>query len=204
MRLTFGAAFAAVVLVSTPGLAQSDPKDAALTEIAKCASLTDDHARLACFDAAVPKVKDALAAPPAPEVAAAAPPPAQQSSESWFGLPDIFSGPKTQSTPQQFGNDNLPPPPPPPPQPGQPAPPPPPAEIDSIAAGVSDYAFHLDGRFTVFLDNGQIWQQIQGDTDKAHFRKDQPNKVVISRALFGSYSLVLNDDGPGFKVKRIK
>jgi hypothetical protein len=208
MRLKLGAAFAAVFLLSTPCFAQSDPKDAALAEIAKCASLTDDHARLSCFDAVVPKVKDALAAPPAAEVAAA-PPPAQQSSESWFGLPEIFNGPKAQTTPQQFGSESVPAPPPPPPvapAPGQPAPPPPPPApevLDSISAGVTDYAIHPDGRFTVFLDDGQIWQQIKGDTDVAHFEKHKPNAVVISRGLIGSYNLRLNGLGT-FKVVRVK
>ncbi len=76
--------------------------------------------------------------------------------------------------------------------------------LDSITAGVTDFAYHLDGRFVVFLDNGQIWQQIQGDTDKAHFKKNGPNTVTISRGAFGSYGLTLNDLSESFKVKRIK
>ena len=192
---------ASVCLAMTAPPASAGPRDDALEAVAKCASLVDDHARLACYDAAAPRVKDALSAPPQPQVAQT-----PQEQESWFGLPNIFggNGRPAQTTPQQFGNENLPKPPPPPPKPGEPAPPPPPEEIDSITAGVSDYAFHVDGRFTVFLDNGQIWQQLQGDTDKARFKKSGPNKVVIKRGMFGSYNLVLNDEGTGFKVKRIK
>jgi hypothetical protein len=176
--------------------AQADPRDDALNAVAKCASLADAQARLACYDAAAPKVKDALSAP--------SPPAQAQQGESWFGLPTIFggNGRSPQTTPEQFGNESLPPPPPPPPKPGE-APPPQPVIIDSISAGVSDFAFHLDGRFTVFLDNGQIWQQIPGDTDRAKFKKG-PNTVVISRGLMGSYELVLNGLGAALKVKRIK
>ena len=181
--------------------ASAGPRDDALESVAKCASLTDDHARLVCYDAAAAKVKDALSAPPQPQVAQT---PKEQ--ESWFGLPNIFggNGKPAQTTPEQFGNESIPAPPPPAPKPGEPAPPPPPPIIDSISASVTDFAFHLDGRFTVFLDNGQIWQQLQGDTDKAHFKKSAPNKVVISRGFLGSYNLVLNNEGTGFKVKRIK
>ena len=117
------------------------------------------------------------------------------------------NGRPPQTTPQQFGNESVPkppPPPPPPPKPGEPPPPPPPVEIDSISADVTDYAIHPDGRFTVFLDNGQIWQQLSADSDMAHFKKNGANKVVIKRGLIGSYNLVLNDVGTSFKVKRIK
>jgi hypothetical protein len=200
MNLRFCAAAAALCLGITVA-ASAGPREDALQAVAKCAGLADDHARLACYDAAAPKVKDALSAPSEPQVAQT---PKEQ--ESWFGLPNIFggNGRPPQTTPQQFGNESLPKPPPPPPKPGEPPPPPPPPEIDSISAAVSDYAFHLDGRFTVFLDNGQIWQQLPGDTDKARFKKNGPNKVVISRGFLGSYNLVLNDEGSGFKVKRIK
>ena len=204
LRLSVLALFS---LVTFSAEALADPRQDVLSAVAHCATLKDDHARLACYDAVAPKVDEALKAPALPSQVAggAAPASGGQESESWFGLPNIFggNGRPPQTTPEQFGNDRLPPPPPPPPKPGEPAPPLP-QVIDSIAAVVTDFAFHLDGRFTIFLDNGQIWQQLQGDVDKAHFRKSSPNKVVISRGLMGSYNLVLNDEGSTFKVKRIK
>src|SRR5689334_21184869 len=191
---------AAAMCFGVSNIAQAGPRDDALEAVAKCATLGDDHARLACYDAAAPSVKEAISAPPpappAPQVAT------QKEQESWFGLSSIFGGGKSaQSTPQQFGNENLPRPPPPPPQPGQPAPP---QEIDSIAANVADYAIHLDGRFTIFLDNDQIWQQMPGDTDVVHLQKGHGNTVVITRGLFGSYNAMFNGHGRPFKVKRIK
>ena len=88
MRVRFAAVAALAACLSSPCLAQSDVRDDALSAVAKCAGLSDDHARLACYDAAAPKVKDALAAPvPPPQVAET-----QQQQESWFGLPDIFGG----------------------------------------------------------------------------------------------------------------
>jgi hypothetical protein len=209
---------ALVLLLGTSAAAAAGPRDDALEAVAKCAGLSDDHARLSCYDAAAASVKSALAVPqaaPQTATAQAAPPPKQP--ETTFGLPSIFAGggQTPQTTPQQFGSETVPKPPPPPePPPANPAvaanvpppppPPPEPQELDSIAAGVSDYAFNPFGRFTVFLDNGQIWQQVEGDTDKAHFDQHGPNKVTISRGIFGSYGLRINEAGIAFKVKRLK
>jgi hypothetical protein len=76
--------------------------------------------------------------------------------------------------------------------------------LDSINAKVTDYAYNPYGRAVVFLDNGQIWQQIQGDTDRVHFRKEETNTVVISRGVLGSYNMVINDSGGAIKVHRVK
>jgi hypothetical protein len=190
-------AVAIALFQAVPALA--GPQDDALTAVAKCASIADDHARLACYDAAAPQVKAATEAIPAQ--VATVPPQQTQNGDSWFGLPDIFGGRSAQTTPKEFGNDDLPAPPPPPPAAGQPASPP---VIDSITAGVSDYAFNPFGHFTVFLDNGQIWQQLEGDVDVAHFSRSHPNKVTISRGALGSYELSINDQDSVFKVKRLK
>jgi hypothetical protein len=202
MNARMAAAIAVVWFVSVTG-AFAGPRDDALEAVAKCAVIADDHARLACYDSSAPKVKDALGAPAETPGAATV-----EQQKSWFGLPTIFggggNGRPAQTTPKEFGNERLAPPPPPAPVPGQPAPPPPPQVIDSITAVVSDYAFNPFGRVVIFLDNGQIWQQLQGDTDVAHFRKRGPNSVTISRGLLGSYNLQVNDSAVMIKVKRLK
>ncbi|MBV9330209.1 MAG: hypothetical protein JOZ55_01515 [Alphaproteobacteria bacterium] len=191
MHLRIAAAFAFALSASS---AFADPGEDALKAIANCTNLRDDHARLACYDAAAQGAKAALAATPA-----VAESPRQK--ESWFGLPDIFggNGSAPQTTPERFGGENLPAA---PAKPGE-APPPAPEVLDSISAGVADFAIHLDGRFTLFLDNGQIWQQLPGDVDKAIFLRSG-NKVVISRGFLGSYNLTLNGSGKLFKVRRVK
>jgi hypothetical protein len=174
-----------------------------LEALGKCAGLADDKARLACYDALAPQVKDALGAPPA-AVGSTQPPPTQEQQKSWFGFDvgNIFgTAPAQQTTPQQFGSDKLPAPPPPPPG-TAPAQPP---VIDSITAGVTDYAINPFGKFIVFLDNGQVWKQEQGDADRAQFRKNpKDNKVSISRGFIGSYNMTLNDSEKVYKVTRVK
>jgi hypothetical protein len=200
MNARIGVAAAAVLLFSA-SVAVAGPRDDALNAVAKCALLKDDHARLACYDTAASRIKDALAAPPEPQAAAT-----EEQQKSWFGLSNLFGGGgrPPQTSAQQFGNEALPPPPPPAPVPGQPAPPPPPTVIDSITAGVTDYAFNPVGRFTVFLDNGQIWNQVPGDSNVARFKKSGPNSVTISRGLFGSYNLRVSGYPAIFKVTRLK
>jgi len=190
--------------------AHAGPQDDLIAAIGKCASLTDGTARLTCYDQVAAQAKTLAAAPTQPVAAqpaappmqaAAQTPPVSQKDESWFGLGSLFGGdsrpPAQQTTPQQFGSEALAPP---PAAPGQATPEP----LDSITATVSDFAYNPYGRFTVFLENGQIWQQNQGDTDQAHFNKNSKDQVTISRGFIGSYNLVIAGHKGLYKVKRIK
>ncbi|HLY06626.1 MAG TPA: hypothetical protein VKR31_12855 [Rhizomicrobium sp.] len=186
-------AFPALAAAPPPPVAPQDVLEA----LGRCASVSDSTQRLACYDALAPRVKDALAAPPQALPGNRAPTGEEQ--RSWFGfdLSSLFgSSPTQQTTPAQFGSDRLP---------SthveeQTAA----AEVDSITAGVTDVAFTPFGKFIVFLDNGQVWRQIEGDADHAVFRKPaKDNKVTIRRGFIGSYNLSLNGDRT-YKVTRVK
>jgi hypothetical protein len=186
-----------VVLAALSGPARADAQRDILEGMNKCSAIADDHERLTCYDALKPQLQAALATPP---------PVAKKDDSSWFGLDHIFGGDseRPQTEPKQFGSERLPPP-----EQAKVNPPPPEApkvqEIDSITATVTDYALTPTGRFVVFLDNDQVWQQIEGDTYKAHFKKNpKDNTVVISRAFLGSYALKINDLNQVYKVKRVK
>jgi hypothetical protein len=180
--------------------------------IGRCATLADDKARLACYDDIAAQLKaagsqSAATAQSAPAQAAAAQPPAQtasqaQKEESWFGFVGSWFGgstpPTKQTTPAQFGSESIAPPPVPPGATAEPGP------LDHISSGVTEVAFNYFGRFTVFLDNGQVWKQLEADTGSAPFSRHQKDTVTISRGLLGSYNLVINGHTAMFKVKRIK
>jgi hypothetical protein len=188
----------AVILLICCGTAQAGARDDVLEAMGKCAAITADKDRLACYDALTPRAKDALAAPP--EKLASQPTPDQQ--KSWFGfdMGDLFGGGTgaTQTTPQQFGSESTP------------------TvqaqeetvekvQIQSISAGLTDYSFTPFGKFIIFLDNGQIWRQQEGDADKAHFLSNpKDNKVLLTRGAFGSYNLQINDSHHQYKVTRVK
>jgi hypothetical protein len=173
------------------------PQDV-LEAIGRCAAIAEKEARLACYDGLAPRVRDALAAPPALLPGNRAP--TDEEQRSWFGfdLGGLFgSSPSQQTTPGQFGSDRLPtthakeetaa------------------AAVDSITAGLTDVAYTPFGRFIVFLENGQVWRQIEGDADRATFKKPaKDNRVTISRGFIGSYNLVINDSAKMYKVTRVK
>ena len=173
------------------------PQDV-LEAIGRCAAITDNGRRLTCYDALAPRVKDALATPP--EALPGNRAPTAEEERSWFGfdLSSLFgTSPSRQTTPSQFGSDRLPTT----HAEEQTAA----AAVDSITAAVTDVAFTPFGRFIVFLDNGQVWRQIEGDADRAIFKKPaKDNKVIISRGFIGSYNLTLNDSDKLFKVTRVK
>ncbi len=185
----------AALCTAVSGPALADPREDLLQAMNKCAGMADDRNRLACYDALKPQLQAALAAPP---------PVASKDDSGWFG--NLFGSDgghndQPQTQPGQFGSERLPAAEqakvnPPPEQPKV-------QEIDTITAAVTDYALTPSGRFIVFLDNDQVWQQIEGDTYSAHFKKSG-NTVTITRALFGSYALKLNDLNQIFKVKRVK
>jgi len=190
------------LLTIVSGLALAGPRDDVLEAMGKCATLTDDKARLSCYDAVAPRLRDALNRPPE----SLSRPPTEEEQKSWFGfnLGDWFGGstpPAVQTTPGQFGADKLagkeqP-------SGGNAAPPPEqPQQVESITATVTDYSFNAFGKFIVFLDNGQVWKEI--DSDPAHFSKGSANTVTIERGLLSSYNMHINDGNHTYKVTRVK
>ena len=187
----------ATVAGALPALAAPAAEDL-LESVGRCAAIADDRARLACYDAVAPRVKDALAVPPA-----ALPnnrPPTVEEQRSWFGfdLGSLFGGaPARQTTAAQFGSDKLPA--------THATEETAPAEVDSIAAGVTDVAYTPFGKFIVFLDNGQVWRQIEGDSEQAIFKRPaRANRVTISRGFIGSYNLIIDGSNRMYKVTRVK
>jgi hypothetical protein len=181
----------------SPAVSGPAPEDI-LESLGKCAAIADNKDRLACYDALAPHVKEAIAAPPA-----ALPgnrPPTKEEQSSWFGfnLSGLFgASPAQQTTPQQFGQEKT--------DEVHAKEDAAAHEIESITAGVTDYAYTPFGKFIVFLDNGQVWHQIEGDADHAQFHKNpKDNKVTIERGMIGSYNMLLNDSDKVFKVTRVK
>jgi hypothetical protein len=196
-------------LAAAPYAADADPRQDLVDGMAKCAGIADGTARLSCYDALNPTLKAAQSTPPPvaampPPAAAPAPPAATADNRPWYDPNRILGvNPREQTAPQQFGGENLQPPPPPPGTPRTAENTPPPV-IESITATVTDYSFNPYDKFVVFLDNGQIWKQLEGDTGtKARFVKGGTNVVVVSRGFIGSYNMTIND-GPAYKVTRVK
>lgn len=174
--------------------AAGDPKS--------CASINDDAARLACYDAAVgrsprpataapaaapaavakPVQRSATATATAPVAPAPAQAPAAAAAESAkdpvaeFGLSDTAKAARDPAKAAQAA-----------------------AAPQSVTAKVISVRWRKYGEFVVTLDNGQVWEQTEpmpsaivkvGDT------------VTIKKALFGSFTLV-TAGRIGTKVRRL-
>jgi hypothetical protein len=76
--------------------------------------------------------------------------------------------------------------------------------IDHIDSRMANYSFGRGGIFAVTLANGEVWQQMSGDTNNAHWAKSPGSYIVrISRGFFGSYNLSVNNGPISYKVHRI-
>ncbi|MBI1329753.1 MAG: hypothetical protein GC166_07595 [Alphaproteobacteria bacterium] len=189
----FQAGMVSVALMMVPVSAIAAPSDDVLQAMGKCGLITDNAERLSCYDQLAPRVKEALAKPPEKLDH----PPTKEEQESWFGfnIGSLF-GTDKPTTPQEFGKERT-------------------VEnkaevaavkeeVSSISSKVAEFAYTPLGRFVVFLDNGQVWRQIDGDSERAIFKKNGDNSVVVSRGILGSYNLSINGSAKIFKVTRVK
>src|SRR5262249_39848760 len=76
---------------------------------------------------------------------------------------------------------------------------------DSMTAGVTDVSLTANGRLVLVLDNGQVWQQLDGDVVRFAPRgKFEAIQATISRGSFGSYNLQFAGQHALYKVRRVK
>jgi hypothetical protein len=74
-----------------------------------------------------------------------------------------------------------------------------------LVARVQEISFSKSGYFTIGLDNGQWWRQLDGDTSYARFREPADRNIVaIEHGLFGSYNLHIQGLSQGYKVNRVR
>jgi len=69
---------------------------------------------------------------------------------------------------------------------------------------MASYKFDGNGFFTVVLDNGEVWRQIDGDTTMAHwFRKPGFYIATVTAGALGSSNLRVQGEGRSYKVRRV-
>ena len=153
------------------------PKDV-LSDMVRCADVADAGERLKCFDAAVPRAKNALA-----EESKAT---EKKGLLDWFG----FGRPREPVTkPEQFG---------------KPSPVAPGGEINQITATIVEFGYTPRGKAIFILDNGQVWRQIDGD-DVRVVEADPGKKVTIEIArIMENYTLTIEGRNALIRVRRVK
>lgn len=211
MRPASMALAAVTVCVLTSSISARAADEAAqspLSGVYACADLTDDAARLACYDKEVAGLK---AAETQGEMVAVDQQQIQTIKRQAFGfslpsLPrlglhlggegktrpakvsvsqDRFADAKTPEGAVLATNHK--------------------GEITKVGYAVKRIGSNGEGDYRFYLENGQIWEEV--GSEHAHIpkpRKGEPNMAEIRKAALGSYLLVMNGRGKAIRVRRVQ
>jgi len=194
-------AILAAAITAAPILApaHADERSDAAAAMLSCASVRGDKARLKCFEAALPDMRNAF--PDAAEIAAAkaeeARLAAKEEEKQEFGLSPAEAKANDPFEEKEFGAEDLPRIVKADSDDGE--------EVRSIESKVVEVSRTLNGKLLIILENGQVWRQIDGDSSTPYI----PSKVdgltaTVKKAAFGSYSVRVSSARDAFKAKRIK
>ncbi|HEY5347813.1 MAG TPA: hypothetical protein VIJ72_06445 [Rhizomicrobium sp.] len=194
--------------------ASAPSREDAMSAVLRCAAITDDSTRLACYDKAAGQTRSALASPeitPAPAPATMPAPAPQQAATS--AAPDSDSDmddaghwldrtlgtvPEraVQTSVAQFGSETL----------TSKFPQPihiPGDTVNAVHAQMTRYTF-AGGLITVWLDNGQVWRQVLGDEPVGYLSEPAASYAVeIRRGGAGAYVMSLSGLHRKISVLRI-
>jgi hypothetical protein len=170
---------AAFVLIALPAVAQEAPLD----KVYACAGVTDSAQRLACYDAAVARLKQAessggLAVVNREQI--------EKAEKEAFGLatPSLSalaeSARSTSAAPVASEK---------------------PKALERVTFPVKSVSTGPDGRYRFVMENGQEWRQM--DAIKLPAIGKGPWQAEIRKAAVGSYMLKL-DDRTAVRVKRVE
>jgi hypothetical protein len=164
-------------------IALAADRDAALD----CVDLAAADERLACFDAAYATREKSASSPPptsavAPAAAVVAAPPLAviTATEEEFGLPQVAGKAKTE---EEFGLKQ--------------------SQVETLRSRITSVERGPLDRLTFYLENGQVWKQIEDTYSLFRVRQD-PAFAVITHASLGSFKLTVEGGSRSIRVKRIK
>ncbi len=168
----------AFLALTLPGAA---PAEALGEELRACRNLTDDQARLACYDAAVDRSRKGADGGPesSTENAAAAVPAEPVVTAESLSQEDLFGKSSKEierSLEEATGSER----------------------IDSLSATVTRLRKFGYDKVLITLDNGQVWKQI----DTSSLRLRVGDTVDIERAALGSFMLRKEGNNRWMRVSR--
>lgn len=159
-----------------PGLASADTETVSTDALYACAENDDDADRLACYDAAVGRLK---AAEDAGEITTITREEVENVQRDTFGL--SFPSLPAIALPRLGGDRD---------DDGQ---------IDSLTVAVSKIERNAFDKAVITLENGQVWLQTEGGM----FSIRGIEEAEVQRAALGSFRMKL-DGGRAFRVRRLR
>jgi len=179
--LSAGLIASAAILPSTASGQTPD----VLAKLYECKALTDNAARLNCYDAAAGRVE---AAQQTGELVAIDREAAEEIQRDSFGF-NIPSLPKISL----FNRANK----------DKKDAPSAKADFDEVVFPIKSVRKMNNGRVKFYLENGQVWQQTQ-DKRVPKIRSGQTYSLQIKKAALGSFMGRVNGKGSGIRIKRVK
>lgn len=178
MRIELGAIImAAIILASTPLSAWGQtpatgaPPDQ-LARVFACADIAEDAERWACYDETVPLLRSAQGGGQLVVIDRVN---VERMQEQSFG----FNLPDLQNLLPRFGNED--------------------ARVDRVEATVERIETHTSGRSSFYMNNGQVWTQVEAERVRNVRVGDT---VTIERASLSSFMISSPRGGMGIRVRR--
>jgi hypothetical protein len=172
----------AALLLMCAGAPAAMAQDSLSGQLTACVAIPGVLQRLACYDRVAHSVSPAIAPRSVPAVAqkpvARAVPPAA------YAPPPV-----AMAAPTGLGSERLP----------QTAAA---QRNQELTATVTSVSYNPRGRFTVTLDNGEVWRQLEGDTSMLQGVRNAT--VRISRGSLGSYDLNVIGRNASYRVLRLQ
>lgn len=178
MRIAF-ACLCLAAIAAAPALAQEEPRSGVLDAVYACAGISEESARLACYDAAVGRMRAAqdsgtLVAVDRQQVA--------EIEREGFGfslpsLSNLFRGRSgaTEAAPIE--------------------------QISELELEIARVTMRRDGTALITMTNGQVWSQIDNESPR-NLRAG--GSVTIRRATMGSFLMSVAAGGPALRVRRVE
>lgn len=76
------------------------------------------------------------------------------------------------------------------------------SQVREMRARAVDISRNRIGKYRIELDNGQVWQQVQADTNRLVIRGDEPEVIIKRRSL--GYALRLSGSNRSIVVRRVR
>ncbi|MGB6228847.1 MAG: hypothetical protein WBF53_01805 [Litorimonas sp.] len=203
---------ASAMALWAPNARADDRRD--LSRLLACAEIENPPQRYACFDDTVAEIQGARTNTPLlmdnPNLSGSLPPIASSDSlapqfEEGLDPRDVPTISPREANQRSFGMAD--------PQRsnrteeefGLPADKDDPEVVTEIDATVSDFRVSGTGLILVLLDNGQVWQQVSGDSTRISEQlMRRQEKAKVASAAFGSYLMTLSPSNRAIRVRRIR
>ncbi len=195
MRKCVSIAAIATAFVSYPAVAQT------INPIDYCReNAADKDAQIACLEAAVTGLMSRGGAPDTEAMAAAAAAPKQSGQAPHEEAPSVAVAEAPETTepekPTGLGAEQV--------MARQTSEDEDDDDKDAITVAIADFAKTNTGRLVIVLQNGQVWRQVEGDTQDLNLSRGRKLTAEVWNSSLGGYKLRITEAKRTIRVRRLQ